>query len=146
MADLSYLMTVRWILCLPFLVFIGLGCGRHSHALSLVREIGINELRNDLIVTASAAGNVSDIPQSAWPDSVRRFKPLAVGRHMGGVLIVTSRSGREQEGLLVMLDSEDDPGTGGSGASYDRIRSDGVFWCIEKIRDEYIPLDQRTNK
>lgn len=139
-------MIIRWVLCFSFLALIGIGCGRHSQALALVREIGVNELRIDLIDTVSAAGNVAEIPQSAWPESVRRFQPLAVERHMGGVLIVMSRSGRKQEGLLVMLDSEDDPGSGGSGVTYDRIRSDGVFWCIEKIRAEYIPPEQRTNK
>jgi hypothetical protein len=146
MAELWHLMIVRFVLCLSLLALVGLGCGRHSHALSLVREIGINELRNDLIVTVSANGTLAEIPQSAWPDSVKRFQPLAVERHMGGVLIVTSRSGRKQEGLLVMLDSEDDPGGGGSGVIYDKIRSDGVFWCIEKIRVEYIPPEQQTNK
>jgi len=64
---------------------------------------------------------------------------------MGGFLIVTSRVGREQEGLLIMLDSDDNPGSGGSGVSYDKIR-DGVFWCVEKIRDAHVPPAQGTNK
>jgi hypothetical protein len=61
---------------------------------------------------------------------------------MEGVLIVASRVGREQEGLLVMLNAKDDPGAGGSGASYDSL-GDGLFWCVEKIRT---PRRQRTNE
>ena len=139
-------MPARHTFCAVLVVLFGVGCGSaRSRAIATAREIGINELRNDLILTVSVEGKQREIPQTAWPDSVRRFHPLAIQRHMGGVLIVTSRVGREQEGLLVMLDSKDNPGSGGSGVNYDRIR-DGVFWCVEKVRDAYIPPEQRTNQ
>ena len=64
---------------------------------------------------------------------------------MGGVLIVVSRGGREQEGLLVMPDPNGDPGGGGSGVSYSSL-GDGMFWCTEKLRASYIPIVERTNR
>jgi len=139
-------MTIRCIFCVVFVAFVGFGCDSpRSRAIGLVREIGISELRNDLILAVSVEGKRHEIPRATWPESVRRFQPMSVQRHMGGILIVTSHVGREQEGLLIMLDSKDDPGSGGNGVSYDRIR-DGVFWCVEKIRDSYISPEQRTNK
>src|SRR5262245_8945598 len=139
-------MTFRHICCAVFVALVGFGCGgSRSRTMNIAREIGINELRLDLTLLVSAEGSQQEIPQADWSEYVRRFRPLAVQRHMGGVLIVISRVGRQQEGLLVMLDSKDNPGSGGSGVSYDRIRSDGVFWCVEKIRDGYIPPERRTN-
>ena len=121
------------------------GCG--TGALRTAKEIGVPKLRADIqaLVTASAGQKGSEIPEAAWPESVRRFKPLAVQRHMDGVLIVTTRVGRHQEGLLVMLDEKEDPGSGGSGVDYDSLE-DGLFWCSEKIRDAYIPPEERTNR
>ena len=138
-------MTLRPIFYAMLVALIGFGCGNsRSRAIGIVREIGFNELRLDLTLTVSDR-SAHEIPQTEWSEYVRRFHPVAVQRHMGGVLIVISRVGREQEGLLVMLNREDDPGSGGSGASYDKIR-DGLFWCVETIRDPYIPLEQRTNR
>lgn len=142
----SNVISVHYIFPVVLIALVCLGCGSgRSRAISVVREIGINELRNDLILTVSGTKGQHEIPQSSWPESVRRFQPLSVQKHMGGVLIVINRVGREQEGLLVMLDPNDDPGSGGSGVSYDRLRGDGVFWCVETVRNRYVPPAQRTN-
>jgi hypothetical protein len=142
-------MPIRHLVCVLLLSLLTAGCSRspQSRAGSIAREVGVANLRADLqTLTASPAGQQHDIPPTAWPASVRRFHPLAVQRHMEGVLIILSRVGREQEGLVVMLDPRNDPGSGGSGVSYERLRRDGVFWCVEKIREPYIPPEERTNK
>ena len=130
-----------------FLSIFAVGCdASRSRAVDVAHEVGVPKLRADLqTVVASPAGQKHEIPKTAWPSSVQRFKPLAVERHMSGVLIVLSRGGRKQEGLLVMLHAKDDPGAGGSGAGYDGL-GDGLFWCWEKLRDPYIPMEQRTNR
>jgi hypothetical protein len=140
-------MPPRYIVYAMLFAFAAVGCGgSHSRAISLAHDIGVSKLRADLqALVASPAGRQHEIPKSEWPESLRRFQPLAVERHMTGVLVVLNRADREQEGLLVMLDPKDDPGAGGSGASYDAL-GDGLFWCWEKIRDPYIPQSQGTNK
>src|SRR5262245_2105984 len=103
-------MTLRQTSCMVLVALIGFGCGGYrSRTMKLAREIGINELRLDLTLLVSAEGAQQEIPEASWSEYVRRFRPLAVQRHMGGVLIVVSRVGRQQEGLLVMLDSKGDP-------------------------------------
>jgi len=127
---------------------LAIGCSRstQSRAVNIAREVGVSKLRTDLqSLAALPEGQQHNIPQSAWPESVRRFEPLAVQLHMSGVLIVSSRAGQEQEGLLVLLDPKDDPGAGGSGPSYESL-GDGLFWCVEKIRTPYIPPAQGTNR
>jgi hypothetical protein len=137
-------MSHRHILCAVLVALIGFGCGSsRSRAISLAHEAGINELRNDLIAAVSGGEKQHELPQATWPESVQRFQPLSVQRHTGGILIVIIQADREQEGLLIMLDPKDDPGSGGSGVSYERIRSEGVFWCVEKVR---APWRQRTNE
>lgn len=130
-------LTVCW---LAALLAVSVGCSSsRSRAISIARDIGVAKLRADLqALAASPAGQQHEIPQSAWPESVRRFQPLSVQRHMNGVLMVFSRAEREQEGMLVMLDASEDPGSGGSGVSYDSL-GEGLFWCVEKIRTPYIP-------
>lgn len=141
-------MQIRPVLCALILSLLAVGCSRspQSRAASIAREVGVTKLRADLqALTVSPSGQQHDIPPTAWPASVQRFQPLAVQLHMDGVLIVASRAGRDQEGLLVMLNPKEDPGPGGSGVDYDSL-GDGLFWCVEKIRARYIPLDQRTNR
>lgn len=143
----SYITQLRHIFCVMLLSVLAFGCGgSRSRAVNLAHEVGISKLRSDLqAVVASPAGQNHQIPQTAWPQSVQRFRPLAVERHMRGVLIVLSKGGREQRGLLVMLDPKEDPGAGGSGVGYDSL-GDGLYWCWEKYRDEYIPPNERTNR
>jgi hypothetical protein len=141
-------MKGRYILCAMLAAAVGFGCrNSRSRATSIAHEVSINALRADLILltTGTAGGKQHGIPETEWPSSVQRFRPLAVQRHMGGVLIVTTRVDRKQEGLLVMLDPDADPGSGGSGVTYDNV-GHGLFWCVEKIRDENILSQQRTNK
>jgi hypothetical protein len=64
---------------------------------------------------------------------------------MNGVLIVLGKAFREQRGLLVMLDPNEDPGAGGSGVGYERL-GEGLYWCNETIRTPFIPPAQRTNR
>ena len=122
-------------LTVALLAFVAVGCSSsRSRAISVAHEIGVSKLRADLqALAASPAGQQHEIPQTAWPESVRRFQPLSVQRHMNGVLMVFSRAEREQQGMLVMLDASEDPGSGGSGVSYDSL-GEGLFWCVEKIR------------
>lgn len=140
-------MILRHIFCAVLVAFVAVGCGSsRSRAVSIAYEVGVPKLRADLqALVASPAGQQHEIPQTAWPDSVRRFQPMSVQLHMTGVLIVVSHADREKEGLLVMLDAKDDPGGGGSGVSYDSV-GDGLFWCVEKIRTPYIPPSQRTSR
>jgi hypothetical protein len=137
-------MPIQPIMCALLLSIFAVGCGAsRSRAVDVAHEVGVSKLRADLqAVVALPAGQQHEIPKTAWPSSVQRFKPLAVERHMGGIVIVLSRGGREQEGLLVMLDAKDDPGAGGSGAGYDAL-GDGLFWCWEKLR---APRRPRTNE
>ncbi len=142
----SRTMRIRYALHALILSLIVAGCGAQSRAVNTAQEIGISKLRADLVaLRASPLAAQHGISEAAWPASVRRLQPLAVQRHMGGVLIVLSRGGREQEGLLVMPDLKDDPGGGGSGASYSSL-GEGMFWCIEKLRAPYIPTDEGTNR
>jgi hypothetical protein len=140
-------MQFRHVVFMFVLGALAFGCGAsRSRAVDVARKVGVPTLRGDLqVVVASPAGHQHQIPQTAWPESVQRFRPLAVELHMKGVLIVLTRSGRVQEGLLVMLDPKDDPGAGGSGAGYDSV-GDGLYWCWEKIRTPYISQGQRTNR
>jgi len=139
-------MRIRYTLLALLLSLFVAGCSAQSRAVNTVQEIGISKLRADLVaLRASAAATQHEIPEPAWPASVRRLQPLAVQRHMGGVLVVLSRGGREQEGLLVMPNPKDDPGGGGSGVSYSSL-GDGMYWCIEKLRAPYIAPDERTNR
>ena len=132
------LLTTDRTVCLlvaALLAFVAVGCGSsRSHAISIAHEICVSKLRADLqALAASPAGQQHEIPKTAWPESVRRFQPLSVQRHMNGMLIVFSHAEREQQGMLVMLDATEDPGSGGSGVSYDNL-CEGLFWCVEKIR------------
>ena len=140
-------MRFRHITCALLLGVLAIGCeSRQSRALSIARDGGLPDLRADLqALVAASVNEQSDIPSNTWPASVQRFQPINVQRHMGGVLIVATRVGRNQEGLLVMLDPKDDPGIGGSGVSY-QSHGDGLFWCNEKIRQQYIPPEQRPNR
>jgi hypothetical protein len=140
-------MRLRHIFCSVVLAVVVVGCGdSRSRVVGIAHEVGVSKLRADLhALVASPAGQHHEIPQTAWPDSVRRFQPLSVQRHMTGMLIVLSRVDREQQGLLVMPDPKDDPGSGGSGVSYDRL-GDSLFWCSEKIRVPFIPPGQKTNR
>ena len=133
-------MKLQHIFCSGLLAFVAVGCASsRSRAVSIAYDVGVSKLRADLqTLVASPDGQQHEIPQTAWPESVRRFQPLSVQRHMTGVLVVLSRADREQHGLLVMLDPKDDPGAGGSGVGYDNL-GDGLFWCWEKIRTPYIP-------
>lgn len=124
----QHVRPLRHVFCALLLALVVVGCGgARSHAIKITRDIGALKLRADLqTLVDSPAGNQHEIPQAAWPESVRRFQPLAVQLHMTGVLIVLSRAGREQEGLLVMLNPRDDPDAGGSGAGYE-VLGDGLF-------------------
>lgn len=131
-------MQIRASLYALLLGTLVIGCGRspQSDAVGVAREVGISKLRADLKTLAvSPAGQQYDIAQSAWSDSVRRFRPMAVHLHGEGVFIVLSPAGREreQEGLLVMLDPQNDPGGGGSGVRYENL-GNGLYWCWEKVR------------
>ena len=136
------------ILIIAFVVglLLGVACGPRANAVRIAHEVGVSKLRDDLVaLVASPEGQRHEISQNVWPESVRKLQPLAVQHHMSGVLIVLNQSRRQQAGLLVMLDSKDEPGPGGSGVDYDTL-GDGLFWCSEKIRTPYIPPDQRTNR
>lgn len=132
-------MQIRASLLALLLGIFVIGCSRSpkSDAVVVAREVGVSKLREDLkALAASPAGQQYEIPQSAWPDSVRRFRPMAVHLHGEGVFIVLSPAGRgdrEQEGLLVMLDLKNDPGGGGSGVRYESL-GNGLHWCWEKVR------------
>lgn len=141
-------MTPRLRFLLPFCVLhlavCGAGCGdARSHTLRMAREVGFNELRADLMLVA-AVNEQREIPKAVWPESIRRLHPLAVQRHMGGILLVARRDENKQEGTLFMLNPEDDPGAGGSGVGYASLRIRGVFWCVEKNRDSQAPLPRRA--
>jgi hypothetical protein len=69
---------------------------------------------------------------------------MAVQHHGDGILLVLSKFMRKQEGFLIMLDPNADPGIGGSGVSYQSL-GDGFFWCFEKIRTRPISTDQQVN-
>lgn len=131
-------MQIRASLFALLLGIFVIGCSRSpkSGAVVVAREVGVSKLREDLkALAASPAGQQYEIAQSAWPDSVRRFRPMAVHPHGEGVFIVLSPAGREreQEGLLVMLDPQNDPGGGGSGVRYESL-GNGLYWCLEKVR------------
>ncbi|MBA4146862.1 MAG: hypothetical protein H0X66_02020 [Verrucomicrobia bacterium] len=127
-------MRFLYILFIFSIAALLLGCNNASSVLSKAREAGIPSLRKDLEKLATSNESAShDIPQASWPASVRRMKPIAVEHHNEGLLLVYKKSERNQEGLLVMLDVNKDPGSGGSGVSYESLR-DGLFWCREKIR------------
>ena len=73
------------------------GCGSRSRARSVAHEIGVPNLRSDLqTLVASPAGQQHEIAKATLPASVQRFQPIAVQRHMGGVLIVTRKVRRER--------------------------------------------------
>ncbi|HAV63828.1 MAG TPA: hypothetical protein DCY13_15865 [Verrucomicrobiales bacterium] len=129
------------------LAVVAIGCGGpRSNAVDLVQDIGVSEIRADLqTLVASPAGRQHEIPPTAWPESIRRLQPVSVHLHMTGVLMVFSRTEREQHGLLFMLNSADDPGAGGSGVVYENL-GDGLFWCTEKLRSAYLPPGQRRNR
>ena len=139
-------MKIRHSLSIVLLCVLLLGCDGSSSALRTAQEIGVPRLRHDLqALVASPAGQQHDIPQPAWPESVSKFRPLAVQLHMNGVLIVLGKALKEQQGLLVMLNPNEDPGAGGSGVDYESL-GEGLYWCRETIRAAFIPPAQRTNK
>ena len=103
----------------------------------ILAEVGVVRLREDLQrTTAVPEAQSHEVPRSIWPESVKRFSPVALQHHGEGVLLVLARSGRSQEGLLVMIDPKADPGTGGSGVGYKPL-GEGIFWCWEKMRIPY---------
>src|SRR5687767_12489499 len=114
-------MILRHIFCAGLLVFAAIDCrDSRSRAFSIAHIVGVSKFRADLhALAASPAGQQDEIPQTSWPESVRRFQPMSVQLHMTGVLIVLSRADREQHGLLVMLDTKDEVGAGGSGVGYE---------------------------
>jgi len=123
------------VLCVALLAFAAAGCGDgRSRAVSIARDVGLPKLRADLYtLVTSPTGHQHEIPQTVWPESVRRFRPLSVQLHAPGVLLVLHRAYPEQRGLLVLLDADDDPGAGGSGTGYEGL-GDGLFWCREQVR------------
>jgi len=126
------------------LLFIGCGHPLQNNANSVAREIGIPKLRADLKVAVEAAAEQHSISSTAWPESIRRFNPIGLEHHMNGIVIVLKRSGKEQEGLLVLFDPKGAPGAGGSGASYEAL-GEGLFWCFEKFRTPFIRSNLGTN-
>jgi hypothetical protein len=139
-------MNWHYVVSIVFAAALLAGCSGPSSALGTAHEIGVSKLRQDLQGLAkSPAGQQHDIPQSAWPDSVRRFHPQAVQLHMNGILIVLGKAAKEQRGLLVMLEPNEDPGAGGSGVDYESL-GEGLYWCNETIRAAFVPPAQRTNK
>lgn len=125
------------------LLFLGCSFGLQQKAKKTADETGIPKLRSDLKSIGETTTNQNQIPSAVWPESIRRFNPISLEYHMGGIVIVLKRSGKDQEGLLVMLDPNEDPGGGGSGASYDRL-GEGLFWCSEKVRTPF-RAPNRTN-
>src|ERR1043165_8342704 len=139
-------MNWHYVVSIVFTAALLAGCSGPSSALGTAHEVGVSKLRQDLQRLAkSQAGQQHNIPQSAWPDSVLRFHPQAVQLHMNGILIVLGRAAKQQRGLLVMLEPNEDPGTGGSGVGYESL-GEGLYWCNETIRAPFVPPTQRTNK
>lgn len=110
------------------------GCGRFG-ALTLANQIGIEKLRADLTaLNSTPEGRAALVPETLWPDSVKRFHPTAL-RHQGefGILILLSQSAEREEGLYIPFDTAFEPGEGGSGEGYEQL-APGLFWCDVKIR------------
>ena len=98
-------MNFRRLLAFAIVSGLLMGCGGSSGDLRTAHEVGVPKLRQDLRTLAqSPAGQQHEIPQPAWPESVRRFRPKAVELHMNRVLIVRGKAFNKQWGLLVMLD------------------------------------------
>jgi len=83
-------MQFHHMVCMLALSAVAVGCGgSRSRAVDVARKVGVSKLRADLqTVVASPSGQEHQVPRRAWPESVKRFRPLAVELHMKGVLIV----------------------------------------------------------
>jgi hypothetical protein len=112
---------------------------------SVLREIGTAALRRDAEavarrVTIREIDGPTKIPEQLWTDSIRRFGPEYIYWGSDSLTIVTSSSGRYENGIVVYFPSRPDdllaPGDfagGGSGRSDYKVEA-GVYWFWQKIR------------
>lgn len=130
MARMRKFLSLFCFICSTFCIA---GC-EQSGALNLARQIGIENLRTDLnALNAKPEGQHAVVPQELWPESVKRFRPVAL-RHEGefGMLIVLSRSERRESGLYLPFDPNFKPSSG-SGEGYELLAS-GLYWSEVKNR------------
>jgi len=118
-----------------------------GRVVSALREVGIAPLRRDAEtmagrVTTRETYGPTKIPENLWSDSIRKFRPEYVYWGSDSVRIVTSRSGRYENGIVVYFPSHSDdslaPGDfagGGSGRGVYKIEA-GVYWFSQKIRSD----------
>jgi len=118
-----------------------------GRVVSALREVGAAPLRRD---AEAVAGRVTTremygptkIPENLWTDSIRKFRPEYIYWGSDSLTIVTSRSERYENGIVIFFPSHPDdslaPGDfagGGSGRGDYKVEA-GVYWFWQKIRSD----------
>lgn len=118
-----------------------------GRAVSTVSELGTAQLRRDaeavaIRVTTQEVHGLTKIPENLWLDSFRKFRPEEIYWGSDRLTIVTSKTKRYENGIVVYFPSYPDdslePGDfvgGGSGRADYKIDS-GVYWYWRKIRSD----------
>ncbi len=122
---------------LLFLICFVSGC---SNPIEIISEIGDRQLRDDAIAVLNEFNKLENsgnylIPETLWPNSIRKFRPVALRPYMFGLFVVQKESSRYQKGIYIITQAEkvnEHPG-GGSGVSYERLTK-GIFWTEIKVR------------
>lgn len=112
-----------------------------------LHEVGTASLRRDAEavarrVTTHEFYGPTKIPENLWTDSIRKFRPEYIYWGSDGLTIVTSRSGRYENGIVVYFPSRPDASLaagdfagGGSGRADYKVEV-GIYWFWQKIRSD----------
>jgi len=118
-----------------------------DRVVTALREVGTAPLRRDAeavaarVTTREANGPVK-IPNALWTDAIRKFKPEYIYWGSDSLTIVTSRTERYENGIVVYFPSHPDdslgPGenAGGGSGRADYKMDSGIYWFWQKKRSD----------
>jgi hypothetical protein len=117
--------SIILMICLTFLS----GCSVESK----IKKIGAGNLISDSEAMIEKHPEFRVIPESLWPDSIKRLHPKEVRPFQRGVLIQKNYSKNHEAGVYIIIESPEIPAQSGSGDGFTKIH-DRIYWADIKIR------------
>lgn len=120
-------------------------CGRHVKAQKFVAAVGAERLTAyavELEQKDSWKSVGGQLPIEMWDEGFVGHGVLKIQPYFNGLLIVLEAHDRVDRGVYISMDKSQVP-EDGSGIYFEKL-AEGVYWFEQKIRDKYIPQEQRN--